>query len=217
MYDSHGTATQDSYYPLTIGGKFVCWARSTYYVRNFVQGALLAGIPNIPPEPAQPSEPNITSEEQAQAFYTSFIQFGNDLQTWRDNMEENVRYHERRLIGGISESETQQLLTRFVLPTALVMDPRYIPLGPGHSAGARFANALAGIVVGRMNSGHRMLNLPLLGGTAGAAFIAQNIYYPKLGVPELQSNRVLTRTIGFNLGADAVLNVFGEFFIRKDL
>ena len=217
MAAEHGPTTQDSYYPLSVGGKFVYWARSTYYVRNFVQGALLAGIPDIPPEPAQPSDPQITSEEQAQAFYTTFIQYGNDLQSWRDNMEENVRYHERRLIGGISESETQQLLSKLVLPTSLAMDPRYIPLGAGHSGGARFANALAGVVVGRMNSGHRMLNLPLLGGTAGAAFIAQNVYYPKLGVPELETNRVLAKTIGFNLGADALLDILGEFFPRKNL
>jgi hypothetical protein len=36
-------------------------------------------------------------------------------------------------------------------------------------------------------------------------------------VPELENNRVLAKTIGFNLGADALLNLFGEFFIRKNL
>jgi hypothetical protein len=217
MYSSLGPPTQDSYFPLSAGGKLFYWARSTYSARNFVQAALLAGFPTITAEPAQPAVPQITSEEQALAFDASLVQYGKDIQAWRDNLEEDVHYHERRLIGGLSASETQQLLTKFLLPVTLTMDPRYIPLGPGHSAGARFGNALAGILVARMNSGRRMLNLPLLGGTAGAAFIARDVYYPQLGVPELESNRVLAKTIGFNLGADALLNLFGEFFIRKNL
>ena len=134
MYNAEGPATQESYYPISVGAKFVYWAHSTYGMRNFIQGALMAGIPNIPDQPDQPAVPNITTQEQALAFDAIFVQYGNDIQSWRDNLEEDVRYHERRLIGGVSESETQQFLANFVLPVALGMDPRYIPLGPGHSA-----------------------------------------------------------------------------------
>ena len=91
----------------------------------------------------------------------------------------------------------------------------YIPLGPGHSASSRMGNAFSSIVMGRMDSGRKMVNVPLLAGTVGAAFIAKELYYPKLGVPELESNRVLAKAIGFNFAADGLLNLFGEFFIRK--
>jgi hypothetical protein len=215
MYSSQGVATQDSYYPLSVGGKFFYWARSTYGLRNFIQGALMAGIPDIPDQPEQPPVPVITTEEEALAFDAIFVQYGKDIQAWRDNLEDDVRYHERRLIGGFSESETQQFLANFALPTALGMDPRYIPLGPGHSAGSRMGNAFSSVVIGHMDSGSKMVNMPLLGGTVGAAFMAKDLYYPKLGVPELESNRVLAKTIGLNFVADGLLNVFSEFFIRK--
>ena len=215
MYSSQGVATQDSYYPLSAGGKFFYWARSTYGLRNFIQSALMAGIPNIPDQPEQPAVPNITTEEEALEFDAIFVQYGEDIQAWRDNLEDDVRYHERRLIGGFSESETQQFLANFALSTTLGMDPRYIPLGAGHSASSRMGNAFSSIVMGHMDSGRKMVNVPLLAGTVGAAFMAKELYYPKLGVPELESNRVLAKTIGFNFAADGLLNLFGEFFIRK--
>ncbi len=215
MFASQGVATQDSYYPLSVGGKFFYWARSTYGLRNFIQGVLMAGIPDIPDQPDQPAVPNITTDEEALKFDAIFVQYGKDIQEWRDNLEEDVRYHERRLIGGFSESETQQFLTNFALSIALGMDPRYIPLGPGHSAGARLGNALSSMVVGHMDSGRKMINVPILAGTVGAAFMAKELYYPKLGVPEMESNRVLGKTIGFNLAADGLFNLFGEFFIHK--
>jgi hypothetical protein len=215
MLTSQGVATQDSYYPLSAGGKFFYWARSTYGLRNFIQGALMAGIPDIPDQPEQPAVPVITTEEEALEFDAIFVQYGEDIQAWRDNLEDDVRYHERRFIGGFSESETQQLLANFALSTTLGMDPRYIPLVPGHSASSRMGNAFSSIVMGRMDSGRKMVNVPLLAGTVGAAFIAKELYYPKLGVPELESNRVLAKTIVFNFAADGLLNLFGEFFIRK--
>ena len=215
MYASQGVATQDSYYPLSFGGKFFYWVRSTWGLRNFIQGALMAGIPDIPDQPEEPAVPTITTEEEALAFDAIFVQYGKDIQAWRDNLEEDVRYHERRLIGGFSESETQQFLANFALSTTLGMDPRYIPLGSGHSASARMGNAFSSIVIGRMDSGRKMVNVPLLAGTVGAAFIAKELYYPKLGVPELESNRVLAKTIGFNFAADGLLSLFGEFFMRK--
>jgi hypothetical protein len=215
MYASQGPAMQDSYYPISFGGKFFYWARRTYGMRNFAQGALIAGLPDIPDQPDEPSTPHITTEQQALAFDAVFVQYGKDVQAWRDNMEEDVRYHERRLIGGFSESETQQLLANFILPVTTGMDPRYIPLGPGHSAGARIAHALSGVAVGNMDSGRKMVNVPVLAGTVGAALIAKNFYYPTLGVPELANNRVLAKTIGFNFAADGLFNLLGEFFMRK--
>lgn len=215
MYTSQGVATQDSYYPLSVGGKFFYWARSTYGLRNFIQGALMAGIPDIPDQPEQPAVPVITTEEEALQFDAIFVQYGKDIQAWRDNLEDDVRYHERRLIGGFSESETQQFLANFALPVAVGMDPRYIPLGPGHSAGSRMGNAFSSIVIGQTDSGQKMVNIPLIAGTVGAGFIAKELYYPTLGVPELESNRFLAKTIGFNFAADGLLNLFGEFFIRK--
>jgi len=215
MYASQGAATEDSYYPLSIGGKFFYWARSTYGMRNFIQGALMAGIPDISDQPEQPAVPNITTEQQALEFDAIFAQYGEDIQAWRDNLEDEVRYHERRLIGGFSESETQQFLANFALSTTLGMDPRYIPLGPGHSGGSRLGNAFLSVVMGHMDSGRKMANIPLLAGTVGAAFAAKELYYPRLGVPELESNRVLAKTIGFNFAADGLLNIFGEFFMRR--
>jgi hypothetical protein len=215
MYSSQGIATQDSYYPLSAGGKFFYWVRSTWGLRNFVQGALMAGIPNIPDQPEQPAVPNITTEQEALIFDAIFVQYGKDIQGWRDNLEDDVRYHERRFIGGFSESETQQFLANFGIPVVLGMDPRYIPLGPGHSAGSRLGNALTSVAIGHMDSGRKMVNLPILAGTVGAAFAAKELYYPKLGVPELESNRVLAKTIGFNFAADGLLNIFNEFFMHK--
>ena len=215
MYDSQGVATQDSYYPLSVGGKFFYWVRSTWGLRNFIQGALIAGIPDITDQPAQPPVPNITTEEEALAFDAIFVQYGKDIQAWRDNLEDNVRYHERRLIGGFSESETQQFLANFALPAMVGMDPRYIPLGPGHSGSARIGNAFSSIVIGRTDSGRKFVNIPLLAGTVGAAFMAKEMYYPKLGVPELERNDVLAKTIGFNFAADGLFNLMGEFLIHK--
>jgi hypothetical protein len=215
MYDAAGPAMQDSYYPISVGGKFFYWARSTYGLRNFIQGALIAGIPDIPDEPEEPAVPHITTEEQALAFDAIFVQYGKDIQGWRDGLEENVRYHEHRLIAGFSESETQQFLANFALPVMFGMDPRYIPLGPGHSTGSRIGNALNSVAVGHMDSGRKTINIPVLAGTVGAAFLARELYYSELGVPELKSDQVLAKTIGFNFAADGLLNLLGEFLTHK--
>ena len=215
MYEAKGPSTEDSYYPLSIGGKFFYWVHSTYAPRNFIQGALIAGIPNVSGQPAYPPTPNITTEQQELAFDAVLEQYGKNVQGWRDNLEDGVRYHERRLIGGFGESETQMFLSNFLVPVALDMDPRYIPLGPGHSAGARMENAFAGVLVGHMDSGRRMVNLPVLVGTVGAAFMAKESYYPPLGVPALERNSVLGKTIGFNLAGDGLLNLLGEFFTHN--
>jgi hypothetical protein len=214
-YNAEGVATEDSYYPLSAKGKFFYWARSTYGLRNFIQGGLLAGIPNVPPQPQEPVKPTITSQQEALAYYAIYVQYGQDLQAWRDNTENDVRSRVHRFIGGASESETQQFLANAALPLAFGMEPRYIPLGQGYSAGSRMGNAFTSLVVGHTDSGQRTFNIPLLAGTVGAALAAKELYYPKLGVPELESNRVLAKTIGFNFAADGLLNLFGEFFMHK--
>jgi len=208
---TQGTATEGSYYPLSFGGKLVYWGRSAYAPRNFIQGALIAGIPDVNDMPEFPAQPVITNQDQLLAYDKVLVNYGIAVQSWRDNLEENVRYHEHRLIGGFGESETQQFLSGFLVPVATRMDPRYIPLGSGHSFAARFGNAFEGVAVGHMDSGRRMVNLPVVVGTLGAAFIAQKEYYPTLNTPSLESNHVLGKTVGFNLAGDAVLNVLGEF------
>ena len=215
MYNANGSTTEDNYYPLSVGGKAFYWARSTYAPRNFIQGALIAGVPTIDSMPEFPGVPPINTPAEAIAAEQLLEAYGAAVQGWRDNLENNIRYHERRLIGSFSESETQQLLANFAVPVLSGMDPRYIPLGPGHTAGSRLGNALSGVVIGHMDSGRRMVNLPILMGTVGAAFIAKDAYYPKLDVPQLEGNRVLAKTIGFNFAADALLNVLGEFLGRK--
>jgi hypothetical protein len=94
------------------------------------------------------------------------------------------------------------------------MDPRYLPLGPGNGAGRRIGHALRGLVLTHMDSGAMTVNAPLLGGTVGAAYLARELYYPRLGVPELEPNAVLVKTIGLNLVADALGNLYTEFFGR---
>ncbi len=214
MRAMHGESTQDSYYPLSVGGKFVYWAHSTYALRNFAQAALIAGRPTVPNQPAFPNAPAINNAQEELAYDAVLQQYGRDVQAWRDNLEEDVRYHARRAIGGFGESETQMFLTNFFLPVTLGMEPRYIPLGAGHSARARMGSALGWIVIGRTDSGRKMVNLPLLAGTAGAAFLAEQVYYPKLGTDRLERGSVTGRTIGFNLAADALGNILHELFSK---
>ena len=215
-YGDRGSVTADNYYPLSFGGKVVYWTRSSYAPRNFIQGALIAGVPTINTMPELPSIPTtISTPQQAIQEEAILVAYGKSEQAWRDILEDNVRYHERRLIGGFGESETQQFLSNLALPMVTRMDPRYIPIGSGHSAAQRFGNALAGVAVSRTDSGRRMINVSTLLGTVGAAFIAKEAFYPKLNVPELESNRVLGKTIGFNLAGDTLLNLVGEFMPHR--
>lgn len=210
-----GPATADSYYPLSVQAKFVYWAHSTYSVRNFVQGALMAGIPNVTDQPEEPAEPVIRTKQDRINFDQSLINYGVQIQTWRDNLEQDARYHSRRLLAGLSESETQLFLSNFVLAAPLKIDPRYIPLGSGHGAGARFGHALAGVVVARRDNGRNFFNIPVIGGTVGAAYIGQQYIYPQFGVDRLNRDEVLGRTIGLNLAADTIFNVIREILPRK--
>jgi hypothetical protein len=210
-----GPPTDDHYYNIGAGGKFLYWAHSTYQARNFAQGILFAGYPNIPSQPEYPATPTINTTEQELAFDQVLMNYGQSVQSWRQNMEADVRYHERRLVGGVAESETQEFLTKFLLPTALRMEPRYIPAGPGAGFGKRIGNAFTSVIMTRTNSGYHIVNLPVLLGTPGAALIAQKVFYPQLGLNRLEQNSVMGKTIGFNLAGDVVINLVSELFSRR--
>ncbi len=210
-----GPSVADSYYPLSAQAKLVYWVRSTYGMRNIVQGALMAGIPNVTDQPELPPTPAINTQADLINYDNQLAAYGQQVQSWRDNLESDARYHSRRLLAGISESETQQFLSNFVLAAPLRMDPRYIPLGSGHSAGARLGHALAGVVVGRRDNGRNFLNVPVIGGTVGAAYIGQQYIYPQFGVDRLTRDEVLGRTIGLNLAADTIFNVVREILPHK--
>ncbi len=215
FYARHGRATDDEYYPLSIGGKFIYWARSTYAVRNFVSGALIASLPHIPTEPNEPVEGDATTYAGYPNYDSAYNHYGDTVLAWKDGIENDVRYHARRFVGGFAESETQMLLGNLVIPVAFDMDPRYVPLGAGHPASQRFAHAVEGLWIAHTDSGSRTVNLPVLGGTFGTAVIAKEAYYPQLGVPALASTGVFAKTVGANLAADALYNVIGEFLRRR--
>jgi hypothetical protein len=214
MYALKGGASDDSYSPLSLGGKVILWGQSTYSLRNFVSGALMAGVPQVSDQPVEPQPGIITTQQEADTYNNAYQAWGTAELAWKQNLESDLRYRERKFIGGFSESETQMLGQNLVLPIALDMDPRYLPLGPGNGAGRRIGHALRGLVLTHMDSGAMTVNAPLLGGTVGAAYLARELYYPRLGVPELEPNAVLVKTIGLNLVADALGNLYTEFFGR---
>ncbi len=214
-YQLHGRATDDSYYPLSLGGKTVYWLRSTYALRNFVTAFLVASLPNIPNLPYHPL-PNDPSTWNGWITYEQAHQnYGVQLLEFKRGAEEQLRYHDRRLIGGFSESETEMFLQNFAIPVVFGEDPRYVPLGVGHPTGERFGHALKGLVITHTDAGKKTLNLPVLGATIGAAFLAKEAYYPQLGVTRLEENKVLANTLVLNFGADAVYNIIGEFLRHK--
>ena len=218
MYNMHGRATDDSYYPMSIGGKTVYWLRSTYAVRNFVTAALASGLPDttlIEDRPTDPKPNNPTTWNLYPTYDDAYNNYGEDLLTWKDQVENNLRYHERRFAGGLAESETQMLLSNLAIPVLFNMDPRYVPLGEGYSSGQRFGHALEGLVVSHTDAGTKTVNLPILAGTVGAAYMAKEVYYPQLGAPALASNGVLATTIGLNFAADAMYNVISELLRHR--
>ena len=215
--DAEGNPTEDNYYPLSTSGTLLYWARSTYAPRNFISGALMAGVPNVQNQPAYPTAPTTAGKAEDLAYAEAVTQYATAMNGWRQATDEDVRYHARRFVAGMSESETQQFLNNCFLPLALRMDPRYIPASASQSAGARLGSAFAEIAVSRTNSGSRMVNLPLLGGTVGGAYVAQQLYYSQMGVPELATNRLLVRTVGFNLGGDLLLNIIHEFLPHQGI
>ncbi len=207
---NEGEATDSNYYPLTVAGKAANWAKTTYSPRHFISAGLMAGIPKITTEPTYPVAPPINTTAEQLAYDQSLIAYGNQEQAWRQGLEQNLRYDARRALGGFSESETQGFLTNFLLPAVFRQEGRYIPRTDG-GFGKRVGHAFTSLVVTRTNSGARVVNLSLLAGTTGAAYIAQQVYYPMLGVDGLEKNTVLGKTIGFNLAGDLLLNLFHEF------
>lgn len=213
--DLHGRATEESYYPLSIGGKFIYWVRSTYAVRNFASAVLLASRPVIPKEPAEPVANDPSTYNGYTNYDSAYNHYGDALLAWKDGIENDVRYRATRLGAGFAESETQELLANLALPVLFDLDPRYVPLGAGHAAGQRFGHAIEGLWVTHTDAGNRTVNLPVLGGTLGAAFLAKDVYYPQLGLPSLQTSSVFARTVTANLALDALYNVIGEFVRRR--
>jgi hypothetical protein len=212
---AEGNATESNYYPPSTTGIVLSWARSTYAPRNFMQGAFIAGLPNLPTEPVYPAEPSLDSKAAEIAYANAVLQYGTDMENWRRTTDEEVRYRGRRFLGGFSESETQEFLAHCLLPLALRTDSRFIPSGSDQSVTSKFGNAFMQVAIAHTNSGNRILNVPLLGGTVGAAFLAQHLYYAQLGVPELATGSLAARTIGFNLAGDVLLNVIREFTPRR--
>ncbi len=218
MYNLHGRATDDSYYPMSIGGKVMYWARSTYAPRNFISAAMISGLPNINLIENRPKDPepyNQSSWNGDPTYDAAYNDYGQDLLTWKDQVENNLRYHERRLAGGLAEAETQTTLQNLAIPVLFNTDPRYVPLGAPYSGSQRLAHAFEGVLVSQTDAGNKTVNLPVLGGTVGAAYLSKEVYYPKLGTPALETNKVLATTIGLNLAADALYNVIGEFLRHR--
>jgi hypothetical protein len=215
VYNLHGRSTEDSYYPMSAGAKIVYWGRSTYASRNFLEAILLAGLPSIGNQPVEPPSAQINTDAEALAYDRVFVAYGNAIQAWRRQLENGLRYHDHRLIGGFAASETQMTLQNLAIPMLLGIDPRYIPLGRDHDASARFGHAFRGLVEARTDSGGRTVNLPVLVGTAGGALLAKQFYYPQLGTPALGTNQILAATIGFNLALDLVGNIRSEFSRRR--
>jgi hypothetical protein len=215
VYSLHGRSTEDSYYPLSIGGKFIDWGRSSYSLRPFVSAALLAGLPSIKKEPDEP-EPNDPATYNGYPDYpTAYQNWGGAVSAWKDNLEANVRSHGRRFAGGLAESETQVFLQKFAIPVATGIDARYIPLGPEYDASERLGHTFTSLVKARTDAGGRTVNLPMLLGTAGAAVLAKEAYYPRLGTPALATNSILVETIGVNVVFDLIGNLHSEFFRHR--
>ena len=215
IYNMHGRSTEDSYYPLSAGAKFIYWAKSTYATRNFVQACLLAGLPKIGDQPVDPNPGKIVTAEQAFLYDQEYVAYGNAIQSWRRDLETSVRYHEHRLVGGFAASETQMTIQNLAIPMALGIDPRYIPLGRSYDASTRLGHTFKSLVTARTDSGGTTVNLPVLVGTVGGALLAKEVYYPQLGTPALETNAVLAGTIGFNLAFDLIGNIASEFLRHR--
>lgn len=212
MYETNGRSTEDSYYPLSIGGKAIYWLHSTYSPRIFLTAGFIASLPSIPKRPVEPLQGNPSTWGIYPSYDEADVAYGSAMYAWKDSIEVKSRQLGRRFGGGLAEVESQQLLQNFIIPEAFGMDPRYIPLGNGHTAGQRTAHAFSSLFIGHMDSGNKTINLPVLGGTMGAAFAAKEIYYPQIGTPELATTSLLMRTVGLNLAADGLFNVLSEFF-----
>lgn len=215
VYNLHGRSVEDSYYPLSLGAKGVYWARSTYAARNFIQAGLTASLFSVGTQPVEPPPATITTQEQALAYDQAYVDYGIAIETWRRNLENTARYHQRRFIGGLAASETQMVLQNLIVPVAFNMEPRYIPLGAGYDADTRLLHAFKGLLTTRIDSGGSTINLPVLVGTVGGALLAKEVYYPALGTPALATNSMLVRTIALNLALDAVLNLKSEFLRHR--
>ena len=215
MYNLHGRATDDAYYPLSLGGKFIYWARNAYAGRNFVEAGLIGGLPTVNDFPKDPKPGNSSTWDGFKDYNTAEMNYGETVLGWKDDLENSLHYHARRFAGGLAESESQQFLANFAIPVLFNMDPRYVPLGEGYSGSQRLGHAFRGLVETHTDSGAKTINLPVLVGTVGAAFAAKDLYYPQLATPKLESSGVLATTIGLNFATDAIGNVVSEFLRHR--
>jgi len=215
-FRARGESTDMHYYPLSIAGKFASWMQDTYNPRHLVEGALIGGIPNINTNvPNYPATPVITTTTQQIAYDNQIAAYGVTVQQWRDNLENTVRYHANRALGGVAESETEGALKYFFLPAMFNMDGRYIRESDEAPIGPRLMHPILSVFLTKMNSGRNMVNIPELGGTTAAAYIAKGVIYPEMGLTALTRTSVTGKTIEFNLAADVVLNMVHEFVPRK--
>src|SRR5262249_43052243 len=114
----------------------------------------------------------------------------------------------------------RDLLSNFLLPTALRQNPRYVPQSLDLGTGSRIGFAAESVFVTRDNAGRRVPNFSKLAGTAGAALIAKHLYADRLGVPELNSNQFVWRYIGYSLAGDMATNIAHELLrstVKQDL
>jgi hypothetical protein len=213
-FREHGESTEEHYYPLTISGKFASWLQDTYNPRHLVEGALIGGLPQINSIPQYPNQPVILNESQQIAYDNQIAAYGLQVQAWRDNLEESVRYHANRALGGVAESETEGVLKYFFLPAMFNMEGRYIRESSEAPFVARITHPFVSVFLTRTNSGRRTVNIPELGGTVGAAFIAQDVIYPDMNLNRLSRTSVAEQTIEFNAAADVVLDLIREFIPR---
>ncbi len=214
LYNLHGPSTDASYYPMSIGGKFVDWAHSTYGWQPILTAGFLAGLPTYTSYPKEPTPNQPATYNGYPNYQAAYQNWGLDLRAWKDNLETSLRYHGRRFGGALAETESQVLLEKLVIPIAFDMDSRYLPLGREASGSDRLAHAVRGGVITHTDEGRRTINLPVLGGTVGAAFLAKELYYPQLDTPRLASNSVLAKTISLDLVVVGLGNVWSEFLGR---
>jgi hypothetical protein len=197
------------------GSKALLFLRNSYSPRVFLSGAFSSGVPSIPTEPTQPAAPAVLDDITGPAYDSAMTKYGDDMQAWRDTTQEQLRWRARKFAAGMAEAETQNFLANFAFPTILRQDPRYHVAGSSHSVAYRLGYALSRVAVAPSDSGRMMPNASLWLGTATAAEVGNAFIYPRLGVSELRGGRHMGKTIGANIGLDAVMNVAHEFISKK--
>ncbi len=118
-----------------------------------------------------------------------------------------------RVGSNYGTAASRQVFGSFALAAMFRQDPRYIPSGRS-SAKARLGYALSRVVVTRGDNGRAQFNISGIGGTVGAAFLANVWHEP----PDDIAARALRRA-GVSLAVDGLWNVIREFWpeLRRKL